>query len=40
MVGPALALSHDFVDSALYDPSIPHVLRPVVGVDLIEDHNT
>lgn len=40
MVGPALAASHDFVDSALYDPNIPHVLRPVTGVDLVEDHNT
>ena len=40
MVGPALAARHDFVDSALYDPNIPHVLRPVVGVNLIEDHNT
>jgi precorrin-4/cobalt-precorrin-4 C11-methyltransferase len=40
LVGPALAESHDFVDSALYDPAKPHVLRPVVGVDLIEEHNT
>lgn len=40
MVGPALAESHDFVDSALYDPAKPHVLRPVTGVDLVEDHNT
>jgi precorrin-4/cobalt-precorrin-4 C11-methyltransferase len=40
MVGPALAASHDFVDSALYDPKIPHVLRPVVGVDLVEPNNT
>jgi len=29
----------DFRDSALYDPAKPHVLRPVVGVDLVEDHN-
>ncbi len=40
LVGPALAESHDFVDSALYDPSKPHVLRPVAGVDLVEEHNT
>lgn len=40
MVGPALAESHDFVDSALYDPAKPHVLRPVAGVELVEDHNT
>ena len=39
-VGPALAESHDFTDSALYDPTRPHVLRPVAGVDLVEDHNT
>jgi precorrin-4/cobalt-precorrin-4 C11-methyltransferase len=40
MVGPALGESHDFVDSALYDPAKPHVLRPVVGVDLVEPNNT
>jgi precorrin-4/cobalt-precorrin-4 C11-methyltransferase len=40
MVGPALAEVCDFNDSALYDPDKPHVLRPVVGVDLVEDHNT
>lgn len=40
MVGPALAESHDFVDSALYDPTKPHVLRPVVGTELVEDFNT
>ncbi len=40
LLGPALAESHDFVDSALYDPTKPHVLRPVTGVDLVEDHNT
>ena len=40
LVGPALSESHDFVDSALYDPSKPHVLRPVAGVDLVEEHNT
>ncbi len=39
-VGPAMAETQDFVDSALYDPKKPHVLRPVVGVDLVEDHNT
>jgi precorrin-4/cobalt-precorrin-4 C11-methyltransferase len=31
LVGPALGESQDFVDSALYDPSIPHVLRPKVS---------
>ncbi|MEM7439898.1 MAG: precorrin-4 C(11)-methyltransferase [Pseudomonadota bacterium] len=40
LVGPALAESHDFVDSALYDPTKPHVLRPVEGVDLVEPQNT
>ncbi len=39
-VGPGMAETQDFVDSALYDPARPHVLRPVVGVDLVEDHNT
>ena len=39
-VGPALAETQDFVDSALYDPAKPHVLRPVAGVDLVEEHNT
>ncbi|HFQ15824.1 MAG TPA: precorrin-4 C(11)-methyltransferase, partial [Rhodobacteraceae bacterium] len=39
LVGPALGAVRDFADSALYDPARPHVLRPVVGVDLIEDHN-
>ncbi len=28
LVGPALAKSHRFPDSALYDPARPHVLRP------------
>ncbi len=28
LVGPALGEELSFVDSALYDPSIPHVLRP------------
>ena len=40
LVGPALNNVRDFKDSALYDPKIPHVLRPVVGVDLVEDVNT
>jgi precorrin-4/cobalt-precorrin-4 C11-methyltransferase len=30
LVGPALAESHDFPDSALYDAARPHVLRPRV----------
>jgi precorrin-4/cobalt-precorrin-4 C11-methyltransferase len=30
MVGPALGEVKDFVDSALYDPEVPHVLRPRV----------
>lgn len=30
LVGPALADIKDFKDSALYDPHIPHVLRPKV----------
>lgn len=40
LVGPALGEIRDFRDSALYDPTKPHVLRPVVGVKLVEDHNT
>lgn len=40
LVGPALGEVHNFADSALYDPAKPHVLRPVVGVGLVEDHNT
>ncbi|WP_166418187.1 precorrin-4 C(11)-methyltransferase [Cochlodiniinecator piscidefendens] len=40
MVGPALREGQDFKDSALYDPAIPHVLRPVTGVNLVEDINT
>jgi len=40
LVGPALAQTQDFVDSALYDAARPHVLRPVAGVDLVEEHNT
>jgi len=40
LVGPALGEVRDFNDSALYDAQKPHVLRPVAGVDLVEDHNT
>lgn len=40
LLGPALADPDDFRDSALYDPEKPHVLRPVAGIDLVEDHNT
>jgi len=40
LVGPALNAVRDFKDSALYDPAKPHVLRPVVGVEVVEDHNT
>ncbi|MFQ5437680.1 MAG: precorrin-4 C(11)-methyltransferase [Paracoccaceae bacterium] len=39
-VGPAMGEVQGFVDSALYDPQKPHVLRPVAGVDLVEDYNT
>lgn len=39
-VGPAMAESQEFVDSALYDAAKPHVLRPVTGTDLVEEHNT
>lgn len=39
-VGPGMANSQDFVDSALYDATKPHLLRPVAGIDLVEDHNT
>ncbi len=28
LIGPAMGESQDFKDSALYDPAIPHVLRP------------
>ncbi|MFV2001919.1 MAG: precorrin-4 C(11)-methyltransferase [Paracoccaceae bacterium] len=31
LVGPALAQTQDFRDSALYDPTIAHVLRPKVA---------
>jgi len=40
LLGPALSDPDSFVDSALYDPEKPHVLRPVTGVDLVEDNNT
>lgn len=40
LLGPALADPENFVDSALYDPAKPHVLRPVAGVDLVEPNNT
>ena len=30
LVGPALGEVADFKDSALYDPDMPHVLRPKV----------
>ncbi len=39
-VGPGMAESQDFVESALYDAAKPHVLRPVKGIDLVEEHNT
>jgi len=39
LLGPALGNVRDFRDSALYDPDKPHVLRPVAGVKLVEDHN-
>ena len=31
LVGPALGTIEDFTDSALYDPKVPHVLRPKVA---------
>jgi precorrin-4/cobalt-precorrin-4 C11-methyltransferase len=31
LVGPALGEGRDFRDSALYDPAIPHLLRPKVA---------
>ncbi|WP_298496448.1 precorrin-4 C(11)-methyltransferase [uncultured Maritimibacter sp.] len=40
LVGPALGTIRDFKDSALYDPTQPHVLRPVAGVALVEENNT
>ncbi len=39
LVGPALGEMRDFADSALYDPTRPHLLRPVAGVDLVEDRD-
>ena len=33
LVGPALGEVQDFRDSALYDPAIPHVLRPKVATN-------
>ncbi len=36
LVGPVLGGIRDFKDSALYDPGMPHVLRPVVGKVLEE----
>ncbi len=30
LVGPVLGEVQDFRDSALYDPAVPHVLRPKV----------
>jgi precorrin-4/cobalt-precorrin-4 C11-methyltransferase len=33
LVGPALAENHGFPDSALYDASRPHVLRPKAAVN-------
>lgn len=33
LVGPALGAVQDFKDSALYDPKMPHVLRPHVGTE-------
>ena len=36
LVGPVLGGVRDFKDSALYDPAMPHVLRPVSGVALEE----
>jgi len=40
IVGPVLGDTSGFPDSALYDPTKPHVLRPVRGVELVEDFNT
>ncbi len=40
LVGPALGKVREFRDSALYDPRKPHVLRPVTGVELVEENNT
>ena len=40
MIGPALDPDVIFKDSALYDSTKPHVLRPVKGVELEEPNNT
>ncbi len=40
MIGPALNQDILFRDSALYDATKPHVLRPVTGVELEEPNNT
>ena len=40
MIGPALDRDLLFKDSALYDSTKPHVLRPVKGVKLEEPNNT
>jgi precorrin-4/cobalt-precorrin-4 C11-methyltransferase len=37
LVGPALAEVQDFRDSALYDPAIPHVLRPRISANSATD---
>ena len=34
LVGPALGEGRDFRDSALYDPAIPHLLRPKVATKI------
>jgi precorrin-4/cobalt-precorrin-4 C11-methyltransferase len=36
LVGPVLGNIRDFKDSALYNPAMPHVLRPVEGAVLEE----
>ncbi len=38
-VGPAMAETQDFTDSALYDPTRPHVLRPVAVADRSKDRH-
>ena len=40
MIGPALDENILFNDSALYDSTKPHVLRPVSGIELEEPNNT
>jgi len=37
LVGPALGQVQDFRDSALYDPAMPHVLRPKARAKLATD---